>query len=103
MRWRKSPQRTAWVVLIISFFLCTLCSVAVPLSARNYVLHATDPSATYVTAMAGTVQLRTSGNDQPTAVTTQPLPVPEGSTITTDATDQALLSYLLRERPEVVR
>ena len=91
MRWRRSPQRTAWSILIISFFLCSLCSVAVPLGARNYVLHATESRATYVTAMAGTVQLRTSDKDQPTAVTTQPLPVPEGSSIMTGATDRALL------------
>ncbi len=42
MRWRRSPQRTAWTILILSFFLCSLCSVAVPLLARNYVLHATE-------------------------------------------------------------
>lgn len=89
--WRQNPQRVAWAVLLTSFFLCTLCSVAIPLSVRNYVLHAKEPRPAYVTALAGTVQLRTPGKDEPTAVTADRRPVLEGSQINTDKNDRALL------------
>ncbi len=91
MQRRQNPQRVAWTVLLSSFFLCTVCSIALPLSVRNYVLHATQSRAAYVTAMAGTAQLRAPGSDEPTAVTGERRAVPEGSAIMTGKSDRALL------------
>jgi hypothetical protein len=89
--WRQNPQRAAWVILMASFFLCSSLAVATPLLARNYLLHATQSRAAYVTAMSGTVQLRAPGSDEPTAVTADRRFVGEGSQITTDKTDRGLL------------
>ncbi len=91
VQWRQNPQRLAWAILLASFFLCTVLVIAAPLLARSYVLHATQSRAAFVTAMAGTVQLRNPGADEPTAVTGDRRPVPEGSQITTDKNDRGVL------------
>lgn len=91
VQWRQNPQRLAWLILVTSFFACTLCSVAIPFSVRQYLLHAQEPRAAYITSLAGTVQLHAPGKDDPTAVTGDRRPVLEGSEITTDKTDRGLL------------
>ncbi len=96
MNWRQNPQRVAWVILLVSFlFFCTLV-VGVPLGARSYLLQATEPQTTYVTAMVGTVQLRAPNAAEPVAVTERRAAA-EGSQVTTDNTSKALLTIFADE------
>ncbi len=93
MRWRQNPQRVAWIILIANFTACCFLTVAVPVAARSFVLHATRPLAAYLTTTQGTVQLRTPGASDPNAVPdgVERREVLEGSQIATDNTAQALL------------
>lgn len=91
MHWRQNPQRVAWIVLIASFSTCCLLAVAVPLGGRSFLLHSTQPRNVFARALAGTVQLRVPGADEPRAVTDNRA-VPQGSQIVTDATSRALLT-----------
>ncbi len=93
MRWRQNPQRVAWIILIASFTACCFLSVAVPVGVRSFLLHATRPLAAYLTTTQGTVQLRTPGSSDPSAVPggVERREVLEGSQIATDSTAQALL------------
>jgi hypothetical protein len=96
MNWRQNPQRVAWLILLASFLLCCVLAVAVPLGGRSYLLHAAEIKTAYVTAMAGTVQLRTPNSDDPVAVTDRRAAA-EGSQVTTDNTARALLTIFADE------
>jgi hypothetical protein len=96
MSWRQNPQRVAWLVLSFSFLACCLLAVAVPLSARSYLLYATRPIQAFITATAGTVQLILPGAEEPTAVTFRRA-IPERSRVATDASAKSLLSVFADE------
>ncbi|MCX6028540.1 MAG: hypothetical protein NT169_04455 [Chloroflexi bacterium] len=96
MNWRQNPQRVAWLILLASFLLCCLLAVVVPLGGRSYLLHAAEAKTAYVTAMAGTVQLRAPNADDPVAVTDRRAAA-EGSQVTTDNTAKALLTVFADE------
>jgi hypothetical protein len=91
MNWRENPQRVAWLVVSVSFVFCCLLAVAVPLGVRSFLLNATRPIQSYVTATAGTVQLFPSGADDPSAVTDRRA-VTERSRVVTDANARSLLT-----------
>ena len=93
MRWRQNPQRVAWIILIANFTACCFLTLAVPTAVRSFVLHATRPLTSYLTTTQGTVQLRTPGASDPSAVPdgVERREVLEGSQIATDNTAQALL------------
>jgi len=91
MNWRQNPQRVAWLILTVSFSLCCLLVVAVPLGVRSYLLNATRPIQSYITVTAGTVQFYPPGVEDPSAVTDRRA-VMEGGRIVTDATARSLLT-----------
>ncbi len=85
-------QRLAWGVLIGSFFICALITIAVPLTASAFIRGATRDLLITVQANEGTV-----GIDDPTGVRKAVLAgeeaqeVAAGSSILTDTTATALL------------
>jgi hypothetical protein len=85
-------QRLAWGVLIGSFFVCALLTIAVPITASALIRGATRDLLISVQANEGTV-----GIDDPTGVRRaviageEPQAVAAGSSILTDATATALL------------
>lgn len=91
MNWRQNPERVAWLVLSVNFVLCCLLAIGVPLGVRSYVLNATRPIQSYVTATMGTVQLFPPGVDEPSAVTDRRA-VAERGRIVTDANARSLLT-----------
>lgn len=90
---RKNPQRLAWIVLAIAFATFCFLVVSIPLGIRWYVINATQVHQTSLTAVRGTVQVQEPDAEAPFAVTVTKDDVPEGSTITTDATSQAFLEF----------
>jgi hypothetical protein len=94
MNWRQNPARVAWVILTVSFFLCCVLAVTVPLGARSFLLHATRAKTLFLQATEGTAQLLPPGDSEPTAVTDR-RQAPEGSRIATDAAAKALLTMAL--------
>ncbi len=101
MNWRQNPQRIAWLILVVTFLMCVVTGVAVPLGVRGFLLHATLPRTAYVTATAGTVQFQAPGAAERLAVTGRRA-VPEGSRIMTDGSARAQLTLFADEAAEQV-
>ncbi len=99
--WRQNPTRVAWIVLTISFLLCCLLAVGVPLGARSFLLHATRPKAVFIESTQGTVQLWQPEATDPRAVTSR-RPVAERSRLMTDATAKGLITLAADEAGERV-
>ncbi|HEY85325.1 MAG TPA: FecR domain-containing protein [Chloroflexi bacterium] len=90
---RKNPERTAWIVLLLSFFIFCALTVSIPLSIRWYVINAYTPLTSTLTSVRGTVLVKRLREDQPVPVTrgiTHDLD--ELGVITTDSTSQATLA-----------
>jgi hypothetical protein len=90
---RKNPERLAWIILSTAFALFCFLVLSIPLGIRWYVINATQVHKTSLAAVRGTVQVQEPEADVPFAVTTTQDDVPEGSTITTDATSQAFVEF----------
>lgn len=101
MSWRQNPISVAWVILLVSFSMCCLLAVAVPLGARSFVLHAGRTRFASASATTGTAQLWAPKATDPTAVTS-PRPVTEGSRLVTDAAAKALLTLAADDAGERV-
>ena len=93
MSLKKNPERLAWMILSIAFATFCFLLVSIPLGIRWYVINATQVHKTSLAAVRGTVQVQEPEADVRFAVTTTKDDVPEGSTITTDATSQAFLEF----------
>ncbi len=65
---RKNPVRLAWTVLLVSFGVCCLLALAIPLSTRWYLLNATDDLAARLRVNTGTVLVLLPDADEPIAV-----------------------------------
>lgn len=90
---RKNPDRLAWTILSTAFAIFCFLVLSIPLGIRWYVINATQVHQTSLAAVRGTVQVQEPEADVPFAVTTTKDDVPEGSTITTDATSQAFVEF----------
>ncbi len=93
MSLRKNPQRVAWIILSMAFATFCFLAVSIPLGIRWYVINAPQVHKTSLAAVRGTVQVQEPDVHKPFAVTGSKDDVPEGSTITTDATSQAFLEF----------
>jgi hypothetical protein len=90
---RRNPARLAWITLSLAFAVFCLLAMGIPLGIRWYIINATQVHETSLTAVRGTVQVQEPNAGVPFAVTATKNDVPEGSTITTDATSQAFLEF----------
>lgn len=87
---RKNPERTAWIVLILSFFTFCLLTVSIPLGIRAYLLNATTSFTSSLTSIRGTVLAKPYQQDQSLPLTRgNNLAVDELTVISTDDTSQA--------------
>lgn len=93
MSLRKNPARLAWIILSISLATFCFLVVSIPLGIRWYLINATQVHKTSLAAVKGTVVVQEPEAGAPIAVTVTKDDVPEGSTITTDATSQAFLEF----------
>lgn len=85
-------QRLAWVILLGSFFVCLVISIAVPVSANAYIRNATRDLVTIVQANEGTVGIDDENGVRRAVIAGEnEVAVDAGSSILTDATATALL------------
>lgn len=96
---RANPIRTAWVILLSSFFVCLLLAVSVPLSVRWYLLHGTQERPGLLRVASGTVLLVTQQADEPIAVVDS-RPVEDETLIRTDQSSQATLLFQVNAEDE---
>ncbi len=88
----KNPQRIAWLVLLSAFAVFCLLAVTVPLSIRWYLVTATVSHEATLEAITGTVLVWEPGASAPIGVTGS-INVREGSTIHTDSSSRAFLTF----------
>jgi hypothetical protein len=89
---RRNPERTAWVILLISVFSCGLIAIGTPLCVRWYLGRAISLALPALTAINGTASLEKWGAQEAIAVSSTLADVPEGSWIYTHES-QALLRF----------
>ncbi len=90
----KNIERTAWVILIASFFTFCALAVGIPLSVRAYLFNTIQTHTSTLTSIRGTV-LEKPADDQ------TPIPITSGTSgaineltiISTDDTSQAVLTF----------
>jgi hypothetical protein len=89
---RRDPQRTAWLVLLSSFFVNCALVVSIPLTLRWYLINSTVSHEATLEAIMGTVLVWQPGAANPIGVTSSAT-VPEGSRILTDSSSRAFLTF----------
>src|SRR5512139_662378 len=92
---RHSPERIAWIVLLLAFAAFLALAISIPWGAREYVLTATQGQLARMEIIEGTVQL-----DEPSLGVTVgkspddwPTQVREGSRIRTDEKTRAFVRF----------
>lgn len=91
---RKNPERMAWIVLWLAFFMFCIITISIPTSIRWYVFNARLPFATTLTSIRGTVLAESIREEQPIPITQGVSDQLETATIiTTDNTSQAVLTF----------
>ncbi len=88
----KDPHKMAWLVLLSAFTIFCLLAVSVPLGIRWYLINATANHEATLEVIQGTVLVWEPGAGAPMG-TTSSTNVPEGSTIRTDASSRAFLTF----------
>ncbi len=89
--WQRSPERVAWVVMLLSFFLCLVLAVGTPLGVRTFLRHASQPVPLKARSLHGIALLAVPGQEELAAIT-RPRAFTPGRTLRTDASSSALLS-----------
>ncbi len=91
---RRNPERTAWIVLILSFItFCTL-AVSIPLGVRAYVYNTSTIFTTTLTSIRGTVLAKTANDETPIPLTHGTArEIDELTIVSTDDTSQAVLTF----------
>ncbi len=69
---RKNPERLAWIVLLISFFICVGLAVFVPLGGRWYVLNARIGQNVTLEVQHPPLRVILAGRGQPVSVAKDP-------------------------------
>lgn len=89
----RDRQRLAWTILLASFAICVVITIAVPLTVNAYLQNATEPLKVTVQSNKGTVGIDDETNVRQAILIGQSgLDILDGSGILTDATAQALVS-----------
>ncbi len=83
--WERSPERVAWAVMLISFFLCVALAVGVPLGVRTFLQHATRRLPVVAQSLQGTALIEFPGQPELAALT-RPRSIDPGVTLRTDDT-----------------
>jgi len=91
---RRSPERVAWTVLLASFTIFCLLSVAVPLGVRYYLHHATRSQEATLKTLRGTIVVEDPrGGVEKPVQKGESLLIPEGASIYVDEMARANLSF----------
>lgn len=94
-----SVERTAWLVLLGSLSVCMLLAIGVPLTGWQYFksalvpMQATVQAASITPAGGSTIRARLCGVPQPIAITADGVALPECSTVQTDPSSKAFITF----------
>lgn len=98
-----SRQRLAWTVLLTSFAICMILTVAVPVTVNAYLQNATKFLTVTVQANQGTVGIDDASDVRQAVLVGQPgKTIEPGASILTDATATALVSIFLPDSDRVL-
>ena len=91
---KAAPERVAWTILLIAFFSFCLLLVALPLSLRYYLRHATRDKEAQLKTLRGTVIVEDPrmGSERPVRKGESVL-IPKGGSIHVDETARANLTF----------
>ncbi len=91
---RRNPERLAWTVLLISFFICVGLVIAIPLAISSFINNSAELDSITLVVQKGTALVRRNSTGDPIGVTPQlELPnIPDDSTIIADESVQASLT-----------
>ncbi len=89
--WEESPERVAWAVMLLSFFICVTLAVGTPLTVRAFLRHATRGMPVTAQSLQGTALLAFPGHEELAALTAARTLQPQ-VTVRTDNTSTAVLT-----------
>jgi len=87
---RDNPERIAWLVLLISFFVCVSSAVAFPLGIRSFVLHSTVDQLVVLDVQRPPLRVTLAGRGEPMALDRE-REIPRATSIATDETSGRLV------------
>lgn len=91
---RQNPERTAWIVLLFSFFIFCFIIVATPLSIRWYLQNAQTQHKASVESLVGTIVIEPPVGQGPTPLGKgQKMSIPAGSIVRVDETSEAVITF----------
>lgn len=99
---RKNSERLAWVVLLVSFFICIGLTVAVPLGARAFALSSQVEQEVSLEVERGPIRVTWGGRGEPIAIAEERNGIPERTVVTTDLTEGRLVMHAPQEDDLVV-
>ena len=100
--WQRNPERVAWVIMLLSFFLCIALAVGVPAGARAFVLHSTRGLDVAAQSLWGTALLELPGRPELTALT-KSHDLDPGMTVRTDEASSAIITVYAETLPPMQR
>lgn len=99
---RNNPERMAWTVLGTAFVVFCVLSVAIPLSARAYLLNTTQDQDALLQVIEGTVLVQKANANDPIGVQEATILSP-GDEVITDETSWATLDLFERSHVTLYR
>ncbi|MCX7680590.1 MAG: FecR family protein [Anaerolineae bacterium] len=99
---RDNPERLAWIILFISFFICIALAVSVPLGIRYYLLHAQVVQRVALEVQRPPLSIRLPGRELPLSVTEHHNEVPERTLVTTAATAGRLVCHAPKAESPII-
>ncbi len=90
----RNTPRLAWIILLVSFSICLMLVVSVPLAGSWFVAHSATDEPALLRVTSGTMLLLTSGSGDPIAVV-DARDVAPGTLIQSDQSSQGRLSFTL--------
>jgi len=91
---QENPERLAWTILLVSFFVFCLLGVSIPLGIRQFVITTTQSYPARLTAYGGAVLINTPNGDRQVAIEETAAPdqeILEDTTLKTESLSQAVI------------
>ncbi len=82
----KNPELLAWMVLLISFFICVSLAIGTPIGIRYYIYHARASQDVTLEVQQGPLRAMLPGRGEFTSIPEHRGDVPERTVVATDAT-----------------
>jgi len=83
---RSNPERLAWTVLLLSFFVCVCLAIGTPMGIRYYILHARVPQSVTLEVQQGPLRAMLGGRGVFVSIPETRDDIRERTIVATDAT-----------------